>query len=243
MAKGARDQCVKTDLDALLIALHVHLDDHVLPSRATPVRRGRPRLLTDAELVCLGGQRTGSPQFAASRQASAFPGIRLAHTADSHQSTHPVLRLHQDRSPPLPQRRPRYPSGLVRRPLGTDRADPDRLARTAPRRSPGHRPPTRTRSAHHHGRDPLRRLHRHPRALSAARLHAYIWNLHRYLESAPGCQAVGLFSSHPGRDSRESSHADGMPSIPVLAAMMPPTIAAVVSMSPLAVTQARTPTG
>jgi hypothetical protein len=43
---------VKTDLDALLIALYVHLDDHVLPSRR---RRGpgRPRLLTDAELICV----------------------------------------------------------------------------------------------------------------------------------------------------------------------------------------------
>jgi hypothetical protein len=43
---------VKTDLDALLIALYVYLDDHVLPARR---RRGpgRPRLLTDAELVCV----------------------------------------------------------------------------------------------------------------------------------------------------------------------------------------------
>jgi hypothetical protein len=53
MAKGAHDQCVKTDLDALLIALYVHLDDHVLPSRQQPRRRGRPRLLSDAELVCV----------------------------------------------------------------------------------------------------------------------------------------------------------------------------------------------
>lgn len=51
MRKGAQDQCVKTDLDALLIALYVHLDDHVLPTR----RRGpgRPRLLSDAELICV----------------------------------------------------------------------------------------------------------------------------------------------------------------------------------------------
>lgn len=43
---------MKTDLDALLIALYVHLDDHVLPSQR---RRGpgRPRLLTDAELICV----------------------------------------------------------------------------------------------------------------------------------------------------------------------------------------------
>jgi hypothetical protein len=41
-----------TDLDALLIELYVHLDDHVLPK---PNRRGpgRPRLLSDAELLCV----------------------------------------------------------------------------------------------------------------------------------------------------------------------------------------------
>jgi hypothetical protein len=52
MAKGVHDQCVKTNLDALLIELYVHLDDHVLPSRQQRLR-GRPRLLTDAELVCV----------------------------------------------------------------------------------------------------------------------------------------------------------------------------------------------
>ncbi|MFE1399654.1 hypothetical protein ACFW53_17075 [Nocardiopsis dassonvillei] len=41
------------DLDALLTALYVHLDDHVLPSREQPVKRGPNRLLTDAELVCV----------------------------------------------------------------------------------------------------------------------------------------------------------------------------------------------
>jgi hypothetical protein len=53
MTKGVEDRCVKTDLDALLSALYVRLDDHVLPSRHQPARRGRPRLLTDAELVCV----------------------------------------------------------------------------------------------------------------------------------------------------------------------------------------------
>ena len=53
MAKGVHDRCVTTDLDALLTALYVHLDDHVLPSRQQPRRRGRPRVLTDAELVCV----------------------------------------------------------------------------------------------------------------------------------------------------------------------------------------------
>jgi Transposase DDE domain len=42
---------VKTDLDTLLIALYVLIDDHVIPP---PQRRtGRPKKLTDAELVCL----------------------------------------------------------------------------------------------------------------------------------------------------------------------------------------------
>ncbi|WP_159945738.1 MULTISPECIES: transposase [unclassified Nocardiopsis] len=41
------------DLDALLTALYVHLDDHVLPSREQPRTRGPKPLLTDAELVCV----------------------------------------------------------------------------------------------------------------------------------------------------------------------------------------------
>jgi len=53
MAKGVKDQCVTTDLDALLTALYVHLDDHVLPSRQQRRKRGPARLLTDAELVCV----------------------------------------------------------------------------------------------------------------------------------------------------------------------------------------------
>ncbi|MBA9001520.1 transposase [Thermomonospora cellulosilytica] len=44
---------MKTNLDALLTALYVHLDDHVLPSAARRRRRGPERLLTDAELVCV----------------------------------------------------------------------------------------------------------------------------------------------------------------------------------------------
>lgn len=42
---------MKTDLDALLIALYVHLDDYVLPRGRR--RRGQPPKVTDAELVCL----------------------------------------------------------------------------------------------------------------------------------------------------------------------------------------------
>lgn len=41
---------MKTDLDTLLIALYVLVDDHVIPSRRRP---GRPQRLSDAELVCL----------------------------------------------------------------------------------------------------------------------------------------------------------------------------------------------
>ena len=39
------------DLDTLLTALYVLIDDHVIPSGQR--RPGRPRRLSDAELVCL----------------------------------------------------------------------------------------------------------------------------------------------------------------------------------------------
>jgi hypothetical protein len=42
---------VKTDLDTLLTALYVFVDDHVIP--AGRPGRGRPKRLSDAELVCL----------------------------------------------------------------------------------------------------------------------------------------------------------------------------------------------
>lgn len=42
---------MKTDLDTLLTALYVFVDDHVLATR--PRRLGRPKKLSDAELVCL----------------------------------------------------------------------------------------------------------------------------------------------------------------------------------------------
>ena len=42
---------VKTDLDTLLTALYVLIDDHVIPSGRR--RPGRPKKLSDAELVCL----------------------------------------------------------------------------------------------------------------------------------------------------------------------------------------------
>jgi hypothetical protein len=42
---------VTTDLDTLLIALYVEIDDHVIPSGTR--RAGQPKRLSDAELVCL----------------------------------------------------------------------------------------------------------------------------------------------------------------------------------------------
>ncbi len=50
MTKGVQDRFVKTELDALLTALYVHLDDHVLRSRERP-RRGRRPVLPPAEVV------------------------------------------------------------------------------------------------------------------------------------------------------------------------------------------------
>ncbi len=43
------------DLDTLLIALYVELEDRIIPARQPRVRRGpgRPPAVTDAELVCL----------------------------------------------------------------------------------------------------------------------------------------------------------------------------------------------
>lgn len=54
-AEGVKSRCVTNDLDTLLTALYVDLEDRVLPalgwSRAR--RRGRKPVLTDAELLCL----------------------------------------------------------------------------------------------------------------------------------------------------------------------------------------------
>jgi hypothetical protein len=50
---------VETDLDALLIALYVLVDDHVVP----PHRRlpGRPKQSSEAELVCLAAAQVLLP--------------------------------------------------------------------------------------------------------------------------------------------------------------------------------------
>lgn len=51
MTKGVVGRCVKTDLDALLTALYVFVDDQVVPAhRRGP---GRPKRLADSELICL----------------------------------------------------------------------------------------------------------------------------------------------------------------------------------------------
>jgi hypothetical protein len=51
MTKGVDGWCVKTNLDALLTALYVFIDDHVVgPRRRRP---GRPQKLSDSELICL----------------------------------------------------------------------------------------------------------------------------------------------------------------------------------------------
>jgi hypothetical protein len=46
---------VDADLDTLLIALYVELEDRIIPAHRPPTRRGpgRPPAVTDAELVCL----------------------------------------------------------------------------------------------------------------------------------------------------------------------------------------------
>jgi Transposase DDE domain len=51
MGGGHRWLFVTTDLDTLLRALYVLIDDHVIPSGQR--RPGRPKRLSDAELVCL----------------------------------------------------------------------------------------------------------------------------------------------------------------------------------------------
>lgn len=49
-AEGVQDPCVSKDLNTLLTALYVFIDDHVVPLRAG---RGRAPLLSDSELITL----------------------------------------------------------------------------------------------------------------------------------------------------------------------------------------------
>jgi hypothetical protein len=48
-AEGSQDLCVTTDLNTLLTALYVKIDDEIGGTRRTD----RPPLLSDSELVCL----------------------------------------------------------------------------------------------------------------------------------------------------------------------------------------------
>ncbi len=48
-AKGLVDRCVTNDIETLLTALYVKIDDELAGPRWT----GRPPVLTDSELVCL----------------------------------------------------------------------------------------------------------------------------------------------------------------------------------------------
>jgi hypothetical protein len=48
--EGVQDQCVSKDLNTLLTALYVLIDDHVVPPRTG---RGRRPKLTDSESLCL----------------------------------------------------------------------------------------------------------------------------------------------------------------------------------------------
>ncbi len=50
MGGGVQDQCVSNELNTLLTALYVLVDDHVVPPRAG---RGHRPELTDSELICL----------------------------------------------------------------------------------------------------------------------------------------------------------------------------------------------
>src|SRR5215470_12532440 len=51
MGGGHPWSVVTPNLDTLLTALYVEIDDHVIPSG--PRRPGQPKRLSDAELVCL----------------------------------------------------------------------------------------------------------------------------------------------------------------------------------------------
>ena len=48
--EGVQDQCVTRELNTLLVALYVLIDDHVVAAR---VGRGRQPLLSDSELITL----------------------------------------------------------------------------------------------------------------------------------------------------------------------------------------------
>ncbi|WP_243088939.1 hypothetical protein [Streptomyces sp. 891-h] len=65
---------MKTNLDVLLAALYVFIDDHVAPCR----RIGRPPRLTDSELLCLAVAQV-LLGFPSARHWIRFAHDRLAH--------------------------------------------------------------------------------------------------------------------------------------------------------------------
>lgn len=63
---------MKTDLDTLLTALYVLVDDHVIPSGQR--RPGHPRQLSDAQLVCLAAAQV----LVGAQRASLAAGVPRA---------------------------------------------------------------------------------------------------------------------------------------------------------------------
>ena len=76
MTKGVVGQCVKTNLDALLTALYVFVDDHIVAAHRP--RPGRPPRLSDSELVCLAVAQV-LLGFSCQRHWLRFCHTRLAH--------------------------------------------------------------------------------------------------------------------------------------------------------------------
>lgn len=123
---------MRTDLDTLLTALYVFVDDHVIPAR--PKRPGRPKRLSDAELVCLAVAQVllGFPsqhrwlRFCHGRLGGMFP--YLPHQPGYHKrlaAAGPLLATALTRlaaqvpRPPIPcacSTRPRYRAGRRGRP-------------------------------------------------------------------------------------------------------------------------------
>ena len=66
---------VDADLDTLLTALRVEVDDHIIAGRRGP---GRPRRLSDAELACLAVAQV-LLGFASERRWLRFASTRLGH--------------------------------------------------------------------------------------------------------------------------------------------------------------------
>lgn len=75
--KGIDGRFVTTNLDTLLIALYVEIDDHVVAARPAPVGGFTPKL-SDSELLCLAVAQV-LLGFPAERHWLRFAGHRLGH--------------------------------------------------------------------------------------------------------------------------------------------------------------------